>query len=113
MKIPPIKYWFSSKRINWFIMSLMKKYLVKHNELLSKPLTKVEMFEITRRVVGSGECFDKGYCTKCNCNMIDSINMKTYACKQGCFPMAFETNEELEEYQKYFTHEFKQIKTKK
>tara|TARA_Y100000385_G_C12774165_1_gene500605 strand:- start:112 stop:453 length:342 start_codon:yes stop_codon:yes gene_type:complete len=112
MKLPPLKYWIQPVRIRWFIMSLMKKYLVNHGENINKPLTKVELFEITRRVVNSQKCFELGYCEKCNCNMVDSINMKSYYCKHGCFPVAMETNKELEEYLKYFKHEFKDTKTK-
>ena len=44
--------------------------------------------------------------------MVDSINMKSYYCKHGCFPVAMETDKELEEYLKYFKHKFKDTKTK-
>jgi len=112
MRIPPIKYFFQPKRWNWFIMSLMKKYLTKHGELLSKPLTKAQMFTITKRVVNSYTCFEQGYCEKCKCDMVDVINMESYACKQGCFGIA-PSEEEFDEYSKLFKNEFSNIVTKR
>lgn len=105
MRIPPLKYFFQPKRYKWVLMSWMKKYLQKNGETIDNPLTKLEMFTITKRVIGSYPCFDDGFCKHCKCDMVDAINMKTFECPHGCFSQAM-TEQEFEEYSKTFKNEF-------
>lgn len=105
MRIPSLKYFFEFRRYKWVLMSWMKKFLEKNGETINKPLTKLEMFTITKRVVNSYPCFEQGYCSKCKCDMVDAINMKTYECAHGCFSASMD-QEEFDEYNKNIRNEF-------